>query len=254
MITEPGKRKLKFFMGGLVLIAFAINSFFLKKEDSQPRTAHETPTESSAIQPSQPQRSGADNGAAFQAVAGEKSREGAARKAAQEAAVEHARYLARYLDTPFTRKPGRRAAAIVVASEDGKFNSAVAAALRNHLSTESNEFVSSFFKPEFVSDSLFAKVFGGSKDVLKKLEVAASLDSLVLARQTVQYSTNASLQNVITANMQLEVRIVPVIGTIQSDTWTFTANGAGFNQAAARSMAEERLLKELASDTKMSMN
>jgi len=137
---------------------------------------------------------------------------------------------------------------------DGKLNGAVSTALAIYFKDEPVELLSSFFKPEFVSDKLFTEVFNGSTDVLHKLELANSLDALLLARQTVRYSTNRSLENVITANMRLEVTVLQVAGTVQSKTWTFTANGAGFKPGDARSLAEERLIKQIGSDTKMSLN
>jgi hypothetical protein len=78
-------------------------------------------------------------------------------------------------------------------------------------------------------DSLFNNVFNGSSDLFNKLELAKSLDAVLLARQNVQYETNNDLDNVITANMTLEISALPVAGQIQSQSWTFTANGTGFD-------------------------
>ena len=61
------------------------------------------------------------------------------------------------------------------------------------------------------------------------------------------------MENVITATVQLEVAVIPVAGNGQSKTWTLTANGAGFKPGDARAMAEERLIKQIASDRKMSL-
>jgi len=178
----------------------------------------------------------------------------ASQRAIQEAAAKHAQFLARYLNPGFARKPGMEMVAIVVASEDGRLNRTVSAALTDHFKSQNAEILSSFFTPEFVSDGLFNTVIGGSGDLSRQLELANTLDSLLLARQQVQYSTNPDLLNVITANMQLEVALMPIAGNAQGQSWTFTANGAGFNRAAARQLAEERLIRQIAKDTKMSLN
>src|SRR5207249_3786231 len=67
----------------------------------------------------------------------------AAEQAAQNAAEAHAKFLARYLNSDFVRKPGSKTVFITVASEDGKFNRAVTAAVASRFKTESVETVSS---------------------------------------------------------------------------------------------------------------
>jgi hypothetical protein len=175
-------------------------------------------------------------------------------QAIQEAAARHADYLARYLNSGFSRTPGSETLAVVVATGDGKLDHTVSTALANHFKSDTVKIFTSFFKPEFVSDKLFANVFDGSTEILNKLDLANSLDALLLARETVQYSKTPSLDNLVTANLQLEIQVVPIAGSIQNHSWSFTANGAGFSQTEAKSNADERILKQIASDTKMSLN
>jgi len=175
-------------------------------------------------------------------------------KAFQDAAAEHASYLAQYVNSGPARRPGVEAVAIVAASEDGKLNRAVTAALVNRFQSEPVEIAHSFFKPAFVSDGLFNDAFAGTGDIFNKLELAKSLDALLLARQEVRYSSNPSLENVITATMQLNVVALPVTGQADSKSWTFTASGAGFKQEEARAMAEQRLIKQITTDTNMTFN
>ena len=52
--------------------------------------------------------------------------------------------------------------------------------------------------------------------------------------------------------MKLEVVRLSVATPGQTQAWTFTANGAGFNNQAAQSMAEERLIKQISDDKKTS--
>ena len=176
----------------------------------------------------------------------------AAQRAAAEAAQAHANYLARYLIPGFNRMPGVQTLAIVAATETGRLNSNIGNALARHFKTANVETVSSFFTSAFVSDGLFNGMFNGSTAEFGKLELTRSLTAIVLARQAVQYSQNASLENVTTATMQLDVVLASVATPGQSQSWTFTASGAGFNNQAARSMAEDRLIKKIADDKNMS--
>ena len=174
-------------------------------------------------------------------------------KAVQDAAAKHAQFLARYVNTSFSRTPGSKTIAVAIVSEDGKLNRAVSAALESRFQREPARILSPFFKPEFVSDGLFNDAFTGAGEVFNKLELAKSLDGVVLAQQNVQYTQNTALENVITATMQLKVAVMPVSGPGDGKTWTFTAYGPGFTKEVARQAAEERLIKQIATDTNMSL-
>lgn len=75
----------------------------------------------------------------------------------------------------------------------------------------------------------------------------------MLAQQNVQYAQNTALDNVITATMQLKVAVMPVSGQSDAKTWTFTAYGPGFTKEVARQAAEERLIKQITTDTNMTL-
>ncbi|MGD0206151.1 MAG: hypothetical protein ABSC89_00865 [Verrucomicrobiota bacterium] len=191
------------------------------------------------------------------ATAAQKAAQNAAaerERAVQDAAHEHRIFLEKYVDTGITKTARNQLIAVAVASEYRSMNHAVAAALVTRFKTDHVQLTDSFFKPELVTDGLFNSVFNGSSDLFNKLELAKSLDALLLARQDVQYSTNKDLDNTITANMRLEVVTLPVAGQAESQEWTFTANGIGFRPAEARMQAEERIIKQIANDTNLSLS
>jgi hypothetical protein len=195
----------------------------------------------------------AQDAAAKQAQAA-RDAEMARARAAQEAALKHAQFLARYLNAGLPPKRDMRTVAIVVATEDKVLNRAVTEALARHFKTGNVEIYSSFFNPVFVSDSLFDDLLAGSGDILNTLELAKSLDELLLARQEVRYTSNPSLENVVTVTMKLNVVALPIAGNDDPKKWTFTAVGSGFKQQDARTMAEERLIKQIDTDTNMTLN
>ncbi len=126
-------------------------------------------------------------------------------------------------------------------------------ALVSRFKNEPVEIVSSLFKPAFVADGLFQEAFNGSGDPFDKLDLKNSLVGAVLARQEVDYTQNAALENVISVTMQLKVAVVPVSGQGIGKTWTFTASGPGFTKEVARQAAEDRLIKQITADTNMSL-
>lgn len=174
-------------------------------------------------------------------------------KAAQDAIVAHDRFVAQYENTNIIKTPGIELIAVACAAEDGTMNHAVSAALLNRFKTNGVELASSFFRPTLITEGVFDSVFSGSGDMFKKLELAKYVDGLLLARQEVQCSTNAALDNIITADMHLEVVTLAVSGQIQSQAWKFAAKGTGFNPTDARMQAEERILKQITSDNTMSL-
>ena len=105
-----------------------------------------------------------------------------------------------------------------------------------------------------MSDGLLGKLFSDAPGIIKNLELDQRVVGVLVARETVEYSANPSLENVLTANMRLEVLALPANPNATGQTWTFMATGAGFSQTAARAMAEERLLKQITADTKMSLS
>lgn len=172
-------------------------------------------------------------------------------ESARKATEERAKFIARYINPDTARVPEKKSVAVLVVSESGKLNRTIASVLMDRVRNDRVVLLPSFFKPEFVADGLFGKALSGSTTLFGQLELEKVLDILLLARQSVQYTTNQSLENVITANMSLEISAIPIITSLPGDAWTLTANGAGFTPGQARQMAEERLLSQIASDTKI---
>lgn len=245
MRTEAEKRKIQLFFGGLAALALIINILFLSF--GWGHSSH-TPVQQQFVP--QPQQQPALQSIQLQLGPDTKV---AAREAAEAAAAKQAAYLARYLNPGFVRKPGVQTIAVAVVGEDGKFDRAVGAAIADRFKTNTVQILTSFFRSEFVADGLFTDALASSSDVFTKLELAKSVDVVLLGRQEVQYSTDPSLENVVTANMRLEITEFSVADG-NSRSWMFVANGAGFKQSEARLMAEERLIKQISTDPKLSLS
>lgn len=186
----------------------------------------------------------------------ERAEEAARVAAEQEEAgrrLKRLQFINQYVNTNIVRISGKHLVAVAVSGDDQTMNHGLAAALVKRFQGDKLHLVNSFFKPPLVSDGLFDEVFSGSASRLNDLGITNSVDALLLARQQVTYSTNNSLNNIITANMRLEIASVPVGGPLESRGWTFIANGSGFRNADARQQAEERILKQMSDKTNMSL-
>lgn len=178
----------------------------------------------------------------------------AVRVAATNAVVEHAQFLARYLDTTFTKKPGVRAVALSVSFSDGRPDRIISDYLIGRFKADNNQILPSFFTGSFISDGLFDSAFDGPADISKKLELGSRIDEMLLARAAIEYTTNGTeLQNVITATVRLDIATLPTSGNETGGSWFFTAVGTGFNPMAARAAAEDRLTKQIGEDKRMSL-
>lgn len=254
MKADSEKRKTKLFFGGLAFVALLIDitCFSTRSRPASPPSQWvATQAQPDSRQPSiwEQQKSSHDDEAAQKAA----EEAEASRKAAQEAAVKHAQFLAQYVNSDFARTPGSKTVALVIVSEDGKLSRALNDTFSSRFKSNSVQITTSIFRPQFVSDGLFEKALGDSNAVINKLELSKSMDVLLLGREEVNYSTDPSLENVISADMRLEITAISVV-TGASQSWTFVANGSGFKKTESRQMAEERLIKQIARDTKMSLD
>ncbi len=173
----------------------------------------------------------------------------ARKKSIENAAAEHARFLTRYLNAGFSRKAGVASIAVAIENEQGTVNPKVATALTQRLKSDDVQLLNSFFKPEFVADRFVPRLFSGETGIIEQLELTNSLDAVIIGRQTVAYSTNATPDNTITANLSLELMTLPVGLTRESQSWNFGANGIGVRPHEARQLAEDRIIEQIARDT-----
>ena len=245
MQTESEKRTVRLFFGGLAIIAVVINGTVesiasrLTQPIAIPQVAR---LQSFEAQP-------ARQTTTLNMSPAQLSTE----RAAQEQAAQRANYIARYVNPGLVRAPGTEMVALAIVSEDGKYDRTLNAAIGSRLQAPPVQILSSVFRPAFVADGLFSQALSGSTSVIDKLELSKSVDMLLLGRETVEYSTDPSLGNLVSAHLHLELTAVSV-SSAQSRSWSFLANGAGFKQTEARQMAEERLIKQIAKDTRISLN
>lgn len=184
-----------------------------------------------------------------EALAAKRQAEAAAQAAEEKQrreTKEREEFLARYLvPGQLTNSPQVQDVAVLVAGETLQPNSPVGQALVAVLKTRSANASASIFTPDFISDGLFGKAFAGSQGVLDGLALTNAADILLLARESVEYAKNETVQGVITAHLKLELSALSAATHRQSQAQTLLSTGAGFKEADARALAEERLLKQI---------
>lgn len=175
-------------------------------------------------------------------------------KTPQELAAERALFQSRYMNDRPARRSGIQTVGIVAVSGNGTLNRTLAGILAEHVKGDGIQTHTFLFTPEFISDGLFKAVFDDSPKPIEDLELREVLDSLLLAQETVEYTINPSLENVITASLLLEIKLASIARRGESQSWKFIANGAGFTEALALKAAEERLIKQLSADTNVTVS
>lgn len=153
-------------------------------------------------------------------------------------------YKVRYLGN----EPVRREIAVLIVTEDGKPNKLLSNAFVTLLNSNGFNSTASLFTSDFVSDGLFSSVFGGSKVPIEKLELPGLADTLLLGQQTVNYSANPGLENLITAEMILNFSTLPLNNRAREYTQKLKVLGAELEKRErARAVAEERIIEQLQS-------
>jgi hypothetical protein len=168
-----------------------------------------------------------------------------------EHAVAHKAFLAQNVNPGFTR--GNVPLIAVVSVVDGKLNPRIASKLVERLTTNGFRLVSSFFTPEFVSSGNFKALFQGTDSLISRLELTNALDGLVLAEEETKFETTPSLQNLVTASIQLEVSIIHFSDFNNRHIFFRSMSGPGFRESEALSAAEERVVRDLSHDTNFSL-
>jgi hypothetical protein len=168
----------------------------------------------------------------------------------EDPAVTKARFIARYLKNAPAKVTDIKQIAVAVESEDGKWSKEVGRLISKIFESESTKPFASVFSNDFLADGLFTEIFQGTLTPIQKLDLAKNFDFLILGKLTVEYSTNPTLEDVITATLSFDLMAFNLAEEDQKATQSFSAAGAGFKNIDALKQAEERLIKQLRENSK----
>jgi hypothetical protein len=259
-VTSTGA-KLSVLIAILVIIALLIDLFFFTRAGTREEAKLQEQRQGAAVAEAKQaaiklaQEKKVAEQAQQQAAKDAEAQAGEARKkATEDTAAEHARLLERYLNSRFTSKPGVAIIGVAIESETGTINPTISHALAQRLESGDVQLLNSFFKPDFVADRFVASIFSGDTGIFDRLELTNWLNGVLIGRQTITYSKNTALDSTITANLRLQVMVLPVGLARDSQSWALSANGVGFNENDARLQAEDRIIHRIESDSTMSLS
>jgi len=173
----------------------------------------------------------------------ERKQKEAERLRTKKAAKQREAYLNRYLlSRSFLNQPHSNEVAVLVIDKGSKKRQDIAQKIASQLNTKGFSATVSLFSRRFVSDGKFENLFNGSTGEIKKLELSKHCDQIVLGKSSVNFKENPEMQNMITARVTVEFRIISTKTCAIENRFTLTEVGVGFSQVAAKDLAVERIL------------
>jgi hypothetical protein len=156
-------------------------------------------------------------------------------------------YLNKYLNLSIQNQPDFKEAAILIIDEDHKERNDLNRIIIAYLESKNAKSLLGLFKTPFIQDGIFEKVFSGDSTKLKDLQVIKHADCVILGKISSNYKTNPELQNVISAEIGLEIKVISCKNSVIIDSAYISEKGAGFSNADAENKAIE-VMKEKIGD------
>lgn len=162
----------------------------------------------------------------------------------KEATEKREAFLNQYIqDRSFFNQPNSKEIAVMLIDETGEPTQDLDQMIAASLIKEGVKATISLFTKRFIVDGIFEKIFNGSSDEIKKLELLKHCDYIFLGKYSVKYIENPDLQNMITAKVTIVLNIIDVKRRTIKNRFTLTKAGVGFSQDSAKSLAKERILE-----------
>ncbi len=143
-------------------------------------------------------------------------------------------------------KPASKDWAALIVDDGGKVNRTLSSQIADLLRRQGKRVGSPpLFSGAFVSNGDFDRLFEGSPDDAARLEAQAFFMYAILGRRSVSFAQQgASLENVLTATVTLELHVVEGKTGAIINSATFEQNGAGFSKSKAEQAANDRVLQD----------
>jgi hypothetical protein len=168
------------------------------------------------------------------------------RLALEEAKRDHDAYLNRYLlSGSLLNHPQSNEVAILVIERESSLVEEIDQEMASRLKSKGVNATASLFTGRFVSDGKFEKIFSGDADEIQKLELPKHCDQIVLGKSSVNFTQNLQMEDMISAKVTMEFRIISTKTGALEDRFTLSEVGVGFSRAAAKELAIERIAGSL---------
>jgi len=176
-------------------------------------------------------------------IAAEKERlaEEQKKKIEAEKAQQLIAYLGKYLNLSVTNHPATKEISIFILDETFKERHDIEQTVASSLKTKELNPVLALFKNPFVQDGIFENMFSGDIGKIKELQLEKRTDYIILGKKSSSYKINPELQNIITADVSLELKVFSVEKGVIINSTILSAAGAGFSNSDAEKRAIELL-------------
>ncbi len=165
-------------------------------------------------------------------------------QARQLAETQRREYIARHLrPMPTLKGPGKLALAVGVMNPEGRLDETFATQLSAVFPAERVKATGNLFTPASAADGVLGKLLGSDAAELARLGLPAVADRLLLGSYQLQFTTNAQLGGIITAQLQFSGSVLKADTGELQEKLDLEVSGANFRRDLAEVAAKERLAK-----------
>jgi hypothetical protein len=168
-----------------------------------------------------------------------------ANKIDQERTLIKIANISKYINVSSEKAKNKKSVSILSIDENVKENNDVEQIIASSLISNGYAPISNFFKVPFINDGKFENLYMGDMSVERDLNLSAYFDYLILCKKKTNFNKQTDLNDIISASMIIEIRIIDVRNgqIIKSDS--ISTIGAGFSNAEAEKKAVELLNKKM---------
>lgn len=105
--------------------------------------------------------------------------------------------------------------------------------------------VHNIFKPNFIKGNFFESIYSGQTDKIGSLKIRDQVDYLVFGKTNVSYEQNQEYEGLITARLNLEIKLYSAINANLISSMSFIGIGAGFSKEEAEIKAADSIFEKI---------
>lgn len=154
-------------------------------------------------------------------------------------------FLNKYVNLSIANLPSTKEIAILVIDGSDNENNEIEAKISSIIRSAAMNPVLSLFKRPFIQERLFADIFSGDISAIKELKLENRIDFLVFGKINKDFKQNEGLQDVISAHLNIEIKIYSCVNGTLTNSTSLKTTGAGFSNVEAEGKALELINEKL---------
>lgn len=158
---------------------------------------------------------------------------------------KHILYFNKYFNLSMQNPPAFKEAAVLIIDESHKERNDLNRIVGAYLESRKAKPLIGLFKTPFIQDEIFEKIFSGDSAKLKDLQVMKHADYVILGKISWNYKISPELQNVISTEIGLDLKVISCENFAVIDSAYFSAVGVGFSNAEAERKGVEIMKRKI---------